>query len=140
MISLKMELLRDFHLALKSLRLSSISALKFLIIFALLIHTHALPKRPNSGNSAADGRTRLGSPKVNDSGHQDVVIPAVPAGDVVTSCKAYIEKFSEMASNFTKCTIKNARPVKFCEFCVKDYVAAKSIYDKIMEVSKASAG
>ena len=58
----------------------------------------------------------------------------IPGTDIENSCKAFISKYALIAAGFTDCSIRNARPLKFCEKCVKDYAMAKSVYWQIMKV------
>lgn len=58
----------------------------------------------------------------------------IPASNIESSCRAFIVKFSDMAAKFTKCSIENARPLRFCEHCMNDYLQAKEVYSGIMKV------
>ena len=59
----------------------------------------------------------------------------IPQSNIETSCRAFIEKFADVAAEFTRCSIVNSRPIKFCEHCMNEYVTAKSVYNIIMKVS-----
>ena len=60
---------------------------------------------------------------------------AIPADIIESSCEAYLKLYADTAANFTKCAILFARPLRFCENCVYEYVRTKAVYDVIMEVS-----
>ncbi|CAK1553765.1 unnamed protein product [Leptosia nina] len=46
-------------------------------------------------------------------------------------CFAILNSFSDSASNFTFCSLINARPIRFCENCVQHYV---TFHDKFKEL------
>ena len=44
--------------------------------------------------------------------------------EIRSSCQAYIEEYAKKAAQFTECSILNARPLRFCEKCITDFVTA----------------
>ena len=64
-----------------------------------------------------------------------IVYDQLPASLIKSSCQAYIEEYARKAAQFTKCSILNARPLRFCEKCIEDYVLANSVYQHVMHVS-----
>ena len=58
----------------------------------------------------------------------------MPPVVIKSSCKAFIDSFSETAADFVRCTIQNARPLHVCMKCVEYYLKAVSQYDIIMKV------
>ena len=58
-----------------------------------------------------------------------------PPSNIVSSCHAFMDEFSEAAANFTKCAVHYARPIKMCEQCYPVYQRAIAIYDIMMKVS-----
>ena len=63
-----------------------------------------------------------------------IVYDKLPASLIKSSCQAYIEEYARKAAQFTKCSILNARPLRFCEKCIEDYVLANSVYQHVMHV------
>ncbi len=59
-----------------------------------------------------------------------------PAAPIISSCNAFIDALSDAAAEYTRCAIFYARPLKYCEKCVKQYAKAKHLYDIIMTVSR----
>ena len=59
-----------------------------------------------------------------------------PSSNIVSSCHAFMDEFSEAAANFTKCAVHYARPIKMCEQCYHVYQRAIAIYDIMMKVSE----
>ena len=55
--------------------------------------------------------------------------------EIRSSCQAYIEEYAKKAAQFTECSILNARPLRFCEKCITDFVTADSVYEHVMHVS-----
>ena len=58
----------------------------------------------------------------------------VPGSKIESSCKAFIEKYAVVAAGFTKCSIQNARPLRYCEKCVRHYAMSQSVFKEIMTV------
>lgn len=49
-----------------------------------------------------------------------------------SKCTGILDEFADAASNFTKCSIKHARPVTLCAECINQYVAFHDIYQKLI--------
>ncbi|KAM3962261.1 osteopetrosis-associated transmembrane protein 1 [Aphomia sociella] len=47
-------------------------------------------------------------------------------------CRELIEDFALYASNFTMCSIKNARPVRLCRHCINQYVTFYFKYQELL--------
>ena len=58
--------------------------------------------------------------------------------DIISSCDAFIDLFSKVFANYSKCAVLSARPLQFCNKCIEQYVRAKSVFEKIMTVNLGS--
>ncbi|XP_062586346.1 osteopetrosis-associated transmembrane protein 1-like [Saccostrea cucullata] len=55
----------------------------------------------------------------------------IPASNVTDKCCAYLNDFADNASNFIRCSVERARPLRFCEKCVDSFATVTSIYNDI---------
>ncbi len=62
--------------------------------------------------------------------NQTVIKPA----KIVSSCKAFIDAYANVVADFTRCSVVYARPLRFCEHCVQQYIVAKSYSSVILKV------
>ena len=85
-------------------------------------------------DSAFHGQDDIFAFKSSYDFHPSNLLDDIPASNVESSCIAYLHVYSELAANFTKCAIVNARPLRFCEKCVQEYVQAQSVFDFLMKV------
>ncbi|KAJ8731941.1 hypothetical protein PYW08_014671 [Mythimna loreyi] len=47
-------------------------------------------------------------------------------------CSSILNDFADYASNFTKCTILHARPIRICEKCVQHYLSFHNKYQELL--------
>ncbi|XP_049866440.1 osteopetrosis-associated transmembrane protein 1 [Pectinophora gossypiella] len=47
-------------------------------------------------------------------------------------CTRLLDEFADYASNFTKCSIKHARPIRLCERCIDQYVEFDAKYQELL--------
>ncbi len=62
--------------------------------------------------------------------NQTVIKPA----KIVSSCKAFIDAYANVVADFTRCSVVYARPLRFCEHCVEEYIVARSYSSVILKV------
>ncbi|KAG6439274.1 hypothetical protein O3G_MSEX000635, partial [Manduca sexta] len=48
-------------------------------------------------------------------------------------CMPLLNKFADASANFTKCSIKHARPVRLCEKCIDHYVSFRDKYQALLK-------
>ncbi len=60
-----------------------------------------------------------------------VVTPQI----IVSSCQAFIDAYADVAAEFTRCSVLFARPLRFCQNCVRQYVTANAYSSVILKVS-----
>lgn len=47
-------------------------------------------------------------------------------------CSTILNRFADASSNFTKCSILHARPIRICSRCIDQYMQFKTIYDELL--------
>ncbi|XP_026739951.1 osteopetrosis-associated transmembrane protein 1 [Trichoplusia ni] len=47
-------------------------------------------------------------------------------------CSTILNRFADASSNFTKCSILHARPIRICSRCIEQYMQFKTIYDELL--------
>ncbi|KOB75393.1 Osteopetrosis-associated transmembrane protein 1, partial [Operophtera brumata] len=47
-------------------------------------------------------------------------------------CSLLLDEFADYASNFTRCSIKHARPIRLCEECIDHYVNFSAKYEELL--------
>ena len=57
----------------------------------------------------------------------DLLSPLSLAGP----CQKFVEKFSQATSSFSGCAVLFARPFKFCQNCIDEYMMVKNLYDSL---------
>ena len=65
-----------------------------------------------------------------DRRNQTVISPSI----IVSSCKAFIDAYADAVAAFTKCSVLHARPLRFCQNCVVEYVTANAYSSVILKV------
>ena len=65
-----------------------------------------------------------------DRRNQTVISPSI----IVSSCKAFIDAYADVVAAFTKCSVLHARPLRFCQNCVVEYVTADAYSSVILKV------
>lgn len=50
-------------------------------------------------------------------------------------CTKLLDEFADSASNFTKCSIKHARPIRLCEKCIDHYVKFRESYKNLLQTN-----
>lgn len=68
----------------------------------------------------------LGEQTLGDS-IDDIITPS----DV---CKKIVDLFGSAISNFTLCSVTNARPIHLCEWCVEKYLKVLEIHQEFLAV------
>ncbi|XP_069705408.1 osteopetrosis-associated transmembrane protein 1 isoform X2 [Periplaneta americana] len=49
------------------------------------------------------------------------------------TCNKYLQQFANSTSEFTKCAIRHARPIRICEKCIYYYLDVQKSYEEILK-------
>ncbi len=56
---------------------------------------------------------------------------------VVSSCQAFITAYADVVASFARCSVLYARPLRFCQHCVREFVTANSYSTVILKVGRS---
>ena len=111
--------------------LQSFLSYAHIIYFAHLLCVALGSNYHDHGIKFNDNHTAVSPPVgTNISTNSSSIKPSI----IVANCFAFIDNFADAAASYTRCTIKHARPVTFCQHCVNDYVMTTAAFGHIMEV------
>ena len=65
-----------------------------------------------------------------DRRNQTIISPSI----IISSCKAFIDSYADVVAAFTRCSVLHARPLRFCQNCVVEYVTANAYSSVILKV------
>lgn len=77
-----------------------------------------------SANDDSDGNLYLGSTTLGDT-IDDIITPS-------DECRKIVNLIGSAISNFTLCSVTNARPIHLCEWCVEKYIKVLETHHEYM--------
>ena len=70
---------------------------------------------------------------VEDNYSLNELIEAGPPDTPSQTCQIIVENFGFSISNFTLCSVRNARPIHLCQECVSEYLEILQTHRKFLE-------